>query len=751
MAAFVAYAALAIIQTYPLIGDLSSRIPKDLGDPLLAASVLWWNATVLPLTRQWWDGFGFFPADGMMAFSAHFLGASLIASPLQWLGATPVAAYNVTLLLSYPLSGIAAYALAWRLARRHDAAAMCGLAYAFNPYRVAHLEHLELLMAFGMPAAMASLHMYAERRELKWLVAFAAAVIVQLLSSSYYGLFFTVLLGLWILWFIQLKEWRAGGAIVVAAGLAASALMPLVAGYARVHADHDLTRDFAEVLNYSGDLTSLVTASPLSTVWGWTSWLNGGERQLFPGLTLVVVAAAAIAFRRRETAGDGAPPPAALSTSCWGLAAGFAAIALWARVAGPTQFELGWLRMSITVFYKPLTLAILFAALAIVFTGAFQDAWRRRSPFTFYVVAAIVLFACSLGPRPTFLGEQFWYEPPYAWLMRLPFFGDTVRVPARFAMLGMLALAVAASLGFNRMSSGRWRTAAFLVVSAGIVADSWMRPPLPPVPRQAFSIPQNVHPAAVLELPLGDLWRDSAALFRATIHHTRTVNGYNGFEPPYYQVLRRALGDRDPTILGALAAHGPLLIAADNHADPQQTWAHFLMGSDGIRPLTAGARWSLFRLPAQPRAEPASPCHGHAVSVVAATDRIGPVDPEVLTDGNPQTRWMTVTAQRAGDELVLDLGRVGSICGVELSMGREAVLYPGALAVAVSIDGIAWQPAFRGRLGGAAFRAALADPSDVRISIPLSVPLRYIRLWVEQPQPDYPWAIADLVVTDSGG
>jgi len=42
-----------------------------------------------------------------------------------------------------------------------------------------------------------------------FLVAFAAALFVQALCSTYYLLFFSVFLALWMLWFVRLREWRA--------------------------------------------------------------------------------------------------------------------------------------------------------------------------------------------------------------------------------------------------------------------------------------------------------------------------------------------------------------------------------------------------------------------------------------------------------------------------------------------------------------------------------------------------------------
>ena len=101
----------------------------------------------------------------MIAFSDHRLGVSLLATPLQWLGASPITAYNLTLLATFPLCALAAHWLAFTLTQRHDAAVIARPGRTASVrIRIAHLEHLELLAAFGMPAALAALHRYLDTR-----------------------------------------------------------------------------------------------------------------------------------------------------------------------------------------------------------------------------------------------------------------------------------------------------------------------------------------------------------------------------------------------------------------------------------------------------------------------------------------------------------------------------------------------------------------------------------------------------------
>jgi hypothetical protein len=746
--ALAAYSALAVVISFPLVLNLSSHLPKDLGDPLIAASLLWWNASVPPLTERWWDGLGFFPAHGMMAFSAHFLGASLIAAPLQWMGLNAIAAYNVTFLASFPLSAMAAHAVALTLTKRHDAALICGLAFGFNPFRVAHVEHLELLLAFGMPMALTALHRYVESRQRRWLAVLAGALVLQALSSSYYALFFTVFFGLWIVWFMRPRAWREGLAVCAAGASATLVVWPVVAGYSGVHATYNWRRDLSEeILKFSADFSSFVTASPLSALWGWTAPLNGAERQLFPGLTITALAIAGLVWSIRGSSGVVRDRWVIVSRILFAFAAVFVAIALAAIRFGPWEIEQGWLQVSVTTPYKPLSIGAALAVLGALSTATLRAAFHKRDPLVFYLVAASVLFMCSLGPQPTLLGERVLYEPPYAWLMRLPFFADSVRVPARFAMLGILALSVAASLAFHRLSRSETRTAALTVVVIGILLDGWMRAlPLAGVPQSVYTIPQRERPSAVLELPLGDVWRDTAAIYRSTRHGVRAVNGYNGFEPIYYQVLRRGLADRDPTILDALASSGPILIAADNAADAEGRTTAFLAAHPRLIRLRDDGTWTLYWLPgeAQPRWEPR--CAEGSIAIAAASDGQGAIPLEMLTDQDPATRWI-VSPDEGEDDVVLDLRTVHHPCSVELSMGAAGVYYPGSLEVFTSSDAVTWEPAFTGRMAGPALRAVLEDPRDSRVMVPLhGRPARFIRLRADQVSAVEPWAIADIVL-----
>jgi hypothetical protein len=740
--AFIAYALVTIVLFWPLPRHLSSVLPHDLGDPLLSLTVLWWNAHVVPLTRSWWDGFGFFPAPGMMAFSDHRLGVSVVASPLIWIGASPAAAYNVTLLLMFPLSALAAHALGFVLTRRHDAAALCALAYGFNPYRIAHLEHLELLASFGMPAALAALHLYVQTRRPRWLGLFTLALAGQALCTSYYFLFFGVFLALWLLWFVPPRQWRVTVAIAAASAVSVVVLLPIAIGYWRIHHAYGFARTYPEIIELSADVTSFVTASPLSALWGWTARWNPAERQLFPGLTIVVltlpIAAAAIAALR--TARDRLDT---VATALAVVSLAFTAISLATSLFGSWRLHAGFISASASVAFKPLSLAALALTGSIAAWSRTREAVRRRSVLAFYLLAAAVMLVCSLGPKPAFLHAQILYEPPYAWLMRLPL-GDSVRVPARFAMPAILALSVAASLAFTRLRwTGSGRRLAAGLLMAGIVADGAVRGlPLLPLP-EAWPIARAESFAAVVELPLGDTDHDVAAMYRATLHRRPTVNGYSGYDPSYYVALRLAIANRDTTALPALNIAGPLLIVVDTSAG--DNWSAFAAGHRGASPLGVDGRWAFFRLDPR-RMESSTGCAGGVIPVVAASADDRPLDPAIVSDNDEFTWWST--RQDRGRTITLDLGRTGVTCSLVLSSGTLVGNYPRALSVSTSIDGANWQEAFSGRMGGMAVRSALERPRDPRLEIALrNASARFVRMQLAESDPRNPWIVTEVTVT----
>ena len=209
-AAGLAYFAITVIYSWPLPSMLGGAIAHDPYDPVLNAWILWWTTRVVPFTAAWWNAPIFLPAPGTLAFSEHLLGLAPIAAPVLAVTHNAFAAYNVALLGSFVLCGLSAYFLAFVLTRRHDASFVAGLAYAFAPYRLAHLAHIQVLSSYWIPMCLAALHKYGRTARARWAVIAAAAWLVQGYANGYYLFFLLPLVALWIAWYAPAR-WTVNG------------------------------------------------------------------------------------------------------------------------------------------------------------------------------------------------------------------------------------------------------------------------------------------------------------------------------------------------------------------------------------------------------------------------------------------------------------------------------------------------------------------------------------------------------------
>ncbi len=95
---------------------------------------------------------------------------------------------------------------------------------------------------------------------------------------------------------------------------------------------------------------------------------------------------------------------------------------------------------------------------ALSLLGAWKGARGPRESFRVYWVAlAVTAFVFSLGPILHVAGARIWLPLPYAVLYYLFPGLAGMRAPARFASLVLLALAVLASLGYDRLRLSRAR------------------------------------------------------------------------------------------------------------------------------------------------------------------------------------------------------------------------------------------------------------------------------------------------------
>ena len=380
---------------------------------------------------------------------------------------------------------------------------------------MAHLAHLELQAAFCLPLALLALHQYVATSRRRWLVAFSAMLALQGLCSGYYLFFSIPLVGLWILWFPRNAALSRRAALIGAWVLAFVVLLPVLLQYRTIHTQVGFGRGFGEMRDFSADLTGVLSAQPMK-LWRLPSMAINPEAEVYVGVIAPLLILGAIGWRRSSAAPVPSKNWTLLRLSLTVVAVVFALAAL-STLWGPWTFRLGPLRVSADGPDKPLTVVFAACVLLGLTSASWGAVWRGRLTFAFYVTSAVVAWLFALGPAPHFLNRPLLYRGPYALLMLLPGFADGFRAPARFMMIAALAVAVAAGLAFVRVTASGsrfFRLAAAVAAMSLLVADSWPAA----LPAAASPAPMMALPdvrAVVLELPLGGMFDDIAAVYRS--------------------------------------------------------------------------------------------------------------------------------------------------------------------------------------------------------------------------------------------
>ena len=673
-------ATWSAVMLWPVLRAPSNTIPMDAGDPILNASILHWNATHVPLTATWWNFPSYFPAQGVTTFTEHLLGLWPFASPVIWITGDPVLGYNVVFVLSFVLSAATMYALVHELTKSGSGALVAAIAFSFNAYRVGQFTHIQMLMTWGMPLALLGLHRYVATGRTAALVLFGIGWLMTALSNGYFLVFFTVYAGCWVAWFCSKRDtWQRLPGIAAAGVVASLPLVPILREYIEVHARYGFTRGPQEIRSFSAEVSGIFLAHPHAAFASRLLPSGTGEGALFPGVALLVLGAT-------------------------GLVTGVTA----RTQPAPRRW--------------------------IAHTG-----FSTRNVTLFYGLMVLLMWLLSLGPDPQLWGQPALYLRPYAWLMSLPG-ADSLRVPARVWMLGVMSLSVLAGIAVAGMTRHRTRAAA--IVACVLLIEGWINVIAADVPERVG--PRPAAPAAVvLELPTGHVPDDIAAQFRGVIGGYQTINGYSGYAPRHVFPLQIGLQLRDETVLTEFRRLTPFHVSV--RSDDSDGYRSLVTRSQPDARLASEAAgrslYLLSKLPPAPRAERVQPltfavttasCWSHLMTHVA--------------DGRLDTRWECGPA-KPGQQIAVDLGAAASVSEVAIALGRFTSDAPRRLLIEASEDGATWTPASSGMTAGHAVRAMLEDPVRVEMRIPLSpVRARYIRLTQTGEAWEWSWSIAELGV-----
>ena len=553
--------------TWPLAAGLTHDVPGDFGDPLFNAWVLSWDFT--HLGRGWWDANIFAPHPLALAYSEHLLPLAVQAWPIYALTHNPILCYNLLFLSTFALSGLGMFLLGRELTGSDAAGFVAGLAFAFAPYRMSNIPHLQVLSSAWMPFVLFGLHRYFATARLRPLVGAMAAWLVQNLSCGYYLLFFTPIVVLYIAWELTRRNCGAthecsresSGAIVVVFAATAPFLWP----YVELRQLGFSPRSLTETRRFSADVYGYLTADPNLRLWGPIAqvWPRS-EGLLFPGLTIFALAAFGAIRRPVLREPQDRPEPRRRAAKAghylWLAAAGLLLVLLFG-------FSIRLPGIKITSLSRVLVVCAIAGALVLAVSRDTRSAAQRflLSPAGIFTTITLFALVMSFGPDIRAMGRIVAAPNIYAFFYDyLPGF-DGVRVPARFGTIVTLGLAALAALGVAAIAE-RQRTRVAAIAGALILVEAiampipinqnsteYAQPGLVPLPasiaigaegpevyRYVAQLPAS---AVLIELPVGEPAFDVRYMIHSTQHWRRLVNGYSGGAPESYGLLTEALKD----------------------------------------------------------------------------------------------------------------------------------------------------------------------------------------------------------------
>jgi hypothetical protein len=591
------YAAVTLALTWPLGRGLAHDVPGDFGDPLFTSWVMAWDAT--HVGRGLWSANVFAPHPLALAYSEHFLPQAMLAWPIHAATRNPILGYNLVFLSTFVLCGAGMFLFVRELTASAAAGFVAGLAFAFTPYRVASIPHLQVLSSAWMPFALFGLRRHFETRRTGPLAGAAAAWVLQNLSCGYYLLFFSPVAAAYIAWELSVRGlWRDRrelARIAVACFVVVAATLPFLVPYLELRALGFNPRSIEETRKFSADVYAYFTADPNLRLWGgvFDAWPRA-EGFLFPGLAIVGLAVTALI----------APKLAASTRERRRTALPIVIGAyICVVVALLLDYKIRLPGLKITSLSRVLIVGGVAAAVLLASSRSARASlavWLR-TPAAFFVIVAVFAIAMSFGPDIHAKGRPVAGTNVYALFYdHVPGF-DGLRVPARFAAIASLALAALAGIGVASVGPSTRSSLVTLLrtIACGLIIAEAIAIPIPinqnaidytdkslaPLPA-AVGVGADAPPvyaylaqlplsAVVVELPLGEPAFDLRYMFYSTMHWRRLVNGYSGGFPAEYLFLKESMRD---ALSRPAKAWDALIASTATHAVVHET---FYLGDRG--------------------------------------------------------------------------------------------------------------------------------------------------------------------------
>ena len=473
--------------------QLADQLPSNLGDPVLVIWIMRWGAHALVShPAGLFNANIFWPYGSTLAYADSLLSVMPLYAALYGITGGWTPALNVLLLLLMALNLGATYSLVRWLTGRTASGLVAALAFGFSALILAQMDHPQLQVVGLLPLGFLVLFKLLERPTPARGVALGAVTAAIGLGALYWAAIWAVSLAVVLGGWLVLRYGRPTRQLVtgllIAGAIAVVAVAPTVPAYLHVqHTQPRRTLD-AQLSFHARDLFRTSYNS-----WLWSSLGRGqgpafgDEHRLFIGFTTTALAA----------------------------------VGLVGLVAARRRRQQGGRRRS----------------------PESRDHGPDRSQFlVLLALAGVASFALAAGGSI--------HHQPGPWRLfyqHVPGFGG-IRVTARLAVVGLLALAALAGAGLDvihaRLRSAPLRAAVGVAVGAAILAElaaplNWVKLPDDGATLAVYRELVHRAPGAVVELPMfgpspGWSYTEPSRMVYSTIDFHPRLNGYSGYLPATY-------------------------------------------------------------------------------------------------------------------------------------------------------------------------------------------------------------------------
>ncbi len=553
----VAYVALAVLHTYPLIRHLDSSLPGlGLGDNLTFVWNSWWMREALASpTRDFFNTDAVFAPLGVsLVLHTHtalpaFVGATLLSRM------SPPAAQNILLIASLALNGFFAYVLTALVTRSRWPAASAGALFVVSPAVTTRLMgHYNLVLAWTFVAACAAfVAWWGKPNRIRGIVvgvSVASIAYADYYYAAYFGIF-AIAYAISQTFIIRLRFERLDAirtsTLVLGAAVAAFLVGVFIAFappqefvIGSVHVSVRTPTNAFTVGWILLLLAAVLRAQPVVSAMPRPDVRFG---QVVGNVTVPVIVSSAllvpllVAGLNIVWTGDYVTASAALRSSARGIDP--ATLAMGPPFSGAVgeQVRRLYQRFAIDAVESSAWFGVI--VLTVVLLGA-RSWWHRDSDTRPWIVIGGLFALWALGPYLFFLGRNTGLLLPQALTQFVPVLNNA-RIPGRALVVVDLCALIAFASMLARSRSSRSRAFAMALVCAAVIERLATPLPITALPDVGVyqEIPVGDGSDTVLTVPFGI--RDgfgergafeTDALYGQMTHHHRLVGGFVARLPP---------------------------------------------------------------------------------------------------------------------------------------------------------------------------------------------------------------------------